>query len=252
MKGYSAFKELKVQELGLSSQNISPALPFTYQVKMKNVSIGEGSGSTKAQAKENAAKEACDYLIKNNLLKSDRTEIKNYRTFLKEWMDQGNILDYLLTLNRSSAEFKFQIKIDEEIMVEGTAATKKEAKENAYGAAFEKLLKEQDKDRKDKENLKESAKKVKKSPEINLHSSTSKSEGVPSSFKQGEKRTRKPQVLEIEKQILSLPISMSQTNKTEEQKIIIEAPSKKKKPLKQNVQKPKKENYNGASDSKEI
>jgi len=156
----------QAQMLELSCQQKTSEPPcFTFHVRRAGEVIGEGTGPSKAKAKEIAARAACEYLLERGEgQREDVREGKAYKSLLQEWKAQKKIGDYELVESDDSfsqLSFIFQVKIGEDLTVEGKGPSTEESRENAYRLAFELLLQRQEEALKQQEMLRSAAKRGK-------------------------------------------------------------------------------------------
>jgi dsRNA-specific ribonuclease len=149
------------QSLSLNFKHTYHNQPFKFEVIIGDKVMGQGSGNSKNAARDNAAQEAYNFLVKENILKPlAGSTNKNYRSILNEAQQEGRIVDYKLVEVTSVdilPAYTVRVTINE-AMVEGVGSSKEEAQENACKEAFEEMLEQQEQSMKRKEALKTAAK----------------------------------------------------------------------------------------------
>lgn len=121
--------------------------PFCYYVEVENNIISYGEGAKKSEAAEMAAYTAYTYLIDNAIIDPVEVGVKRYKSVLEELNAQKKIVGYSLKEREPiplEKSVSLQLKVGEDISIEATGVSKKEAKENACLVIFELLLANQE------------------------------------------------------------------------------------------------------------
>lgn len=160
---YCKYKKMEINEKNDAFINNSPEHNFKFKVKIEDEPIGEGIGSTIKEAKEKAAHNAINFLVKNEKIDQNTLTGKGYQSMLKNIDDRkclNKIIYESIPMESSKAitTFHSQISIGEDIFGKGVGLTKKKATENAYYSVFEELLNKQEQDSQARESRKLSAK----------------------------------------------------------------------------------------------